>query len=51
MRASACACDRGARMAFETRARAEYFDLLPTLARYRRLPGSAAWTDQHLQAG
>ena len=32
--------DRSARIAFETRARSEYFDLLPTLLRYRRLEGT-----------
>jgi predicted nucleotidyltransferase len=32
--------DRGARIAFEVRARNEYFDVLPTLERYRRIqPG------------
>jgi predicted nucleotidyltransferase len=32
--------DRAARIRFETRARSDYFDLLPTLLRYRRLEGS-----------
>jgi hypothetical protein len=30
--------DRAARVSFEVRARNEYFDLLPMLERYRRLP-------------
>ncbi len=32
--------NRSARIRFEVRARAEYFDLLPILRRYRRLDGS-----------
>jgi predicted nucleotidyltransferase len=34
--------DRSARIRFEVRARAAYFDLLPILLRYRRLDGRAA---------
>jgi predicted nucleotidyltransferase len=32
--------DRSARIAFEVRARNEYFDLLPALRRYRRMEGA-----------
>jgi predicted nucleotidyltransferase len=34
--------DRAARVAFEVRARSEYFDLLPTLELYRRFAGGHA---------
>lgn len=34
--------DRSARIAFEVRARNEYWDLLPILRRYRRLDGEVA---------
>jgi hypothetical protein len=33
--------DRSARIAFEVKARSEYFDLLPILRRYRRLERAA----------
>jgi predicted nucleotidyltransferase len=32
--------DRAARIRFEVKARNEYFDILPLLERYRRLPGA-----------
>lgn len=38
--------DRGARIAFEVKARNEYFDLLPTLRRYR-MSTSAVGNEQH----
>ncbi len=35
--------DRAARIAFEVKARNEYFDLLPILRRYRKLERAASW--------